>query len=198
MEKKQYKVDYTNTDSLREPPISVQLREQGKINESFEVMLSALSMEELMALKLESIVRTMRGKYFGFPLWKVFPKIIKDALLKIAVSMTTNHKDAALLLGMTAQQYYFQIMTHDVLHKQIKKSMADYVRIERLNCMTDKQYQKLQERIKKRLISRQQQNIFLHKKKAERLAYVRNHLLKGKENVRTEDSSDSGNEEVQS
>ena len=48
---------------------SNKLRNQGKSNEAFEVMLAALTLEEIIGLKLECASRLTSGKMYGFNLW---------------------------------------------------------------------------------------------------------------------------------
>ena len=48
--------------------ISRKLRKENKISEEFEVMLNYLSLEEVIALKLEAASLATGGKYFGFPI----------------------------------------------------------------------------------------------------------------------------------
>ena len=52
--------------------ISRVLKSKGKSCEEFEQMLSALSFEEIIALKLELSAKMTKGKLFGFPIWNLF------------------------------------------------------------------------------------------------------------------------------
>ncbi len=81
--------------------ISKKLLKEKKINNEFEFMLASLKLEELIALKLELAARNVKGKLFGFPIWNTTNLIIKDSLIKFALSATNSHKEAANLLGIT-------------------------------------------------------------------------------------------------
>jgi hypothetical protein len=64
-------------------------------------MLNQLTLEEIIALKLEISSRAVNGKLYGFNLWRQIPKIAKEGLLLFAVSATTNIVEAQTLLGVT-------------------------------------------------------------------------------------------------
>jgi len=80
------------------------LRQDKRITDEFEVMFSALTLEEIIALKLELSSRLFKGKFFGIPIWKSLPYIIREATLKYAFSATKSKKDAARLLGLTLSE----------------------------------------------------------------------------------------------
>jgi DNA-binding protein Fis len=80
--------------------VSKQLKYENKINELFEIQLSQLSLEEIIALKLELATREMDGKMYGLPIWKNLPTIIKDAVLKTAMNGSATPRDAARFLGI--------------------------------------------------------------------------------------------------
>jgi hypothetical protein len=77
------------------------LRQEKKITDEFEVMFSALTLEEVISLKLELSSRLFKGKFFGIPIWKSLPYIVREATLKYALSVTKSKKDAARTLGLT-------------------------------------------------------------------------------------------------
>jgi len=81
--------------------VSKKLLEEKKITSEFEVRLASLKLEEIIALKLELASRNLRGKLYGFPIWNVSSYIIKDSLIKYALSATSTHKEAANMLGIT-------------------------------------------------------------------------------------------------
>ena len=80
------------------------LRNDGKTNEKFEIMVGSLSLEELIALKLELASKTIGGKLYGLPLWYSLPDIVKDAVLKYALSATRSKKEAARFLGISISE----------------------------------------------------------------------------------------------
>ena len=76
------------------------LRKEGKLPEEMEIFISNLSLEELIALKLEISSRPVSGKLFGIPIWKSIPFIVRDAVLKTAISVCRTKVDAANFIGM--------------------------------------------------------------------------------------------------
>jgi hypothetical protein len=89
---------------------SKHLRSNNKSSDEFEFMLNKLTLEEIIALKLELSSRFISGKLYGFNLWKIFPKIAQEALLLFAVSATTNLPEAQALLGIATDDKFRQIL----------------------------------------------------------------------------------------
>jgi hypothetical protein len=80
---------------------SSKLRNQGKSNEAFEVMLSALTLEEIIGLKLECSSRLTAGKMYGFNLWSNIVDITKEALYNAVISVAKTNKEATRILGIS-------------------------------------------------------------------------------------------------
>lgn len=85
--------------------ISKELRSEKRSNEEFEIMVGALSLEEIIALKLELAAKTVNGKLYGMPLWSALPDIARDAVFKYAVSVTRSKSDAARFLGINLKKF---------------------------------------------------------------------------------------------
>ena len=79
---------------------STKLRKEGRSNEAFDVMLSALTLEELLGLKLECASRLTNGKLYGFNLWFNIVDIVKEALFNAVISITSTNKEASRVLGI--------------------------------------------------------------------------------------------------
>ena len=107
MEKKlrEYKGKYSKY-SLRN-----KLLRERKIDSNFEVILNNLTLEEIIALKLELSNLYINNKLYNFPLYKSIKYIIKESLLIFALSSTRTIKDAASVLGVRERD----------LHSEIKK-----------------------------------------------------------------------------
>ena len=84
---------------------SHKLRNQEKSNEAFEVMLSALTLEELIGLKLECASRLTNGKLYGFNLWSNVVDITKEALYNAVISIASTNKEASRILGISEQTF---------------------------------------------------------------------------------------------
>jgi hypothetical protein len=80
--------------------ISNLLKQQKRSSDEFEVMMNSLSLEEVIALKLELSGKLLKSKMYGFNLWKNTPSIVYDAILKYALSACKSKKDASRYLGI--------------------------------------------------------------------------------------------------
>ena len=85
--------------------VSRKLRKENKSNDEFEVMLNSLTLEEVVALKLEIASKAVNGKLYGLPLWRTLPNITKDAMLKCAYSITFSQGVAARFLGINVKEF---------------------------------------------------------------------------------------------
>lgn len=81
------------------------LRKKGKSNPEFEFMLNNLTLEELIALKLELTSKTLNYKLSGMKLWNSFPFICRQALVLYASSIAKSHTGAATILGIDMEMY---------------------------------------------------------------------------------------------
>ena len=84
---------------------SNKLRKEGKSNEAFEIMLSTLTLEELLALKLECSSRLTAGKLYGFNLWSNIIDITKEALYNAVISIAKTNKESTRILGINEQTF---------------------------------------------------------------------------------------------
>ena len=84
---------------------SRKLRKEQKSNEAFEVMLSALTLEEIIGLKLECSSRLTAGKLYGFNLWSNIVDITKEALYNAAISVASTNKEATRILGISEHTF---------------------------------------------------------------------------------------------
>ena len=84
--------------------IRKKLNLENKINSNFEVILNSLTLEEVIALKLELAASHVNHKLYGFPILRAIKYITKEACVMFALSATRTTKDAAALLGTTEKQ----------------------------------------------------------------------------------------------
>ena len=76
------------------------LRKDKKSNDEFEIMLNNLSLEEVIALKLELSSRSFSKRMYGIPLWSNLINVVQDAVLKYALSATRTQAEAMRMLGL--------------------------------------------------------------------------------------------------
>ena len=60
-----------------------------KITNSTLNDINNISLEDLVAIKLELSTRYLCGKFYGMPLWRITRHTVTDALLKTALSIRT-------------------------------------------------------------------------------------------------------------
>ena len=62
--------------------------------------INNISLEDLIAIKLELATRYTCGKFYGMPLWRITRHTVTDALLKTGLSIARTKKEAARFLGV--------------------------------------------------------------------------------------------------
>ena len=91
------------------------LKKEKKITDGFEIMLSTLTLEEIIGLRLELASLYINNKLYNFPIYKSIKYITKEACLRFALSATRTYGDAASFLGINESD----------LRKEIKKFKID-------------------------------------------------------------------------
>ena len=91
------------------------LKKDKKITDDFEIMLSTLTLEEIIGLRLELASLYINNKLYNFPIYKSIKYITKEACLRFALSATRTYGDAASFLGINESD----------LRKEIKKFKID-------------------------------------------------------------------------
>ena len=81
------------------------LKQDNKINDSLLICLNSLSIEDLIAVKLELCATHLNNRLYGFDIWHAMPSISRDAVMKFALSSTHSKKDAARFLGITYSEF---------------------------------------------------------------------------------------------
>ena len=90
------------------------LKKENKISRELETLISNLTLEDLISLKLEIAAKAVRGKLYGFPLMDTSKQIIKEALLKFALSASSSHKNAASILGISLAELKRYIKKYEI------------------------------------------------------------------------------------
>ena len=95
--------------------LSKKLRREERSNDEFEIMLSQLTLEEVIGLKLELASKTLDGRLFGLPIWTSLHSIVQDAVLKYTFSASRTQGEAMRFLGLKKVE----------MHKLVKKYNID-------------------------------------------------------------------------
>ena len=72
------RLKYKNYSLIKE------LKKNNLIDDQFIVICDALTLEDIIGIKVELFSRHINYKLFGFPLWKSVPDMVRDALLKVS------------------------------------------------------------------------------------------------------------------
>lgn len=99
--KKTSKKNLTTTNKS----IILKLCQRGFLNDSILTNINNLSLEDLIAIKLELSSNNLNNRLYGFDMWRNTSYIVKEALLKFAISTTNSKKDAARFLGLTYNEF---------------------------------------------------------------------------------------------
>lgn len=81
-------------------------REDKKIDEYFEIMLSNIPLEDLIALKLEVSTKTLSSPVYGIPIMENLKNIVEDAIIKFTISTTKTTSEAASFLGISQKTLF--------------------------------------------------------------------------------------------
>lgn len=77
-----------------------ELKTKNLIDDRFLVRVSNISLEDLIAVKLETLSHKINGKMYGLSLARSIKKITQEALVKYARSVCTSNQEVALFLGI--------------------------------------------------------------------------------------------------
>lgn len=93
--------------------LSKKLREENKSNDLFEVMISNLTLEELIALKLEMTYKNLDSPIYGMKLFRVLNYLVQDAVIKFALSVTPTKYRARMFLGLDSKDFRVYLKKYD-------------------------------------------------------------------------------------
>ena len=74
-----------------------------KVNKEFILILSSLSLEDLIALKLESTSRILKGRMLSHSFFTSIKYMILEAIIKYILSISERKEDLELNLGIKYQ-----------------------------------------------------------------------------------------------
>ena len=106
------KADSRSTTSTKS--VINKLTHENKINNRLLVLINNLTLEDLIAIKLELSCAHVNNRLYGLDIWHKACYIMKEALLKFAISTTQSKKDAARFLGLNYLEFKRQSDRFDV------------------------------------------------------------------------------------
>jgi len=105
--------------------IRKKLFSEKRIDSSFEAILNSLTLEEIIALKLELSASHVNHKLYGFPLIRSIKFIVREAVVMFALSATRTPKDAAAVLGITERQLKEEIEKFQIKPQECKYEVTE-------------------------------------------------------------------------
>ena len=93
------------------------LLKEKKINKEFLENLRFITLEELITLKLLVSAEAVKGKLYNFPFLKYSYDICKEAVVRFALSMSKNRKEASLMLGMKKADFIKYVKEYNLLEE---------------------------------------------------------------------------------
>ncbi len=101
-------------ESMTEYSIINKLKDQNKLNDQMLVYLNNLTLEDLIAVKLELSTNLLNHRLYGLDIWNKMSNITKEAILKFSLSVTKNKTDAARFLGITQQNFRRALKNYNI------------------------------------------------------------------------------------
>ena len=105
--------------------IANRLKSEKKINEKFEIMLSSLTLEEIIGLRLELAAKTVNYKLYGINLWHSVQDIVRDGVLKYAYSASRTKGEAAAFLGIDRSVFKKLLKKYDITNYFVKQELKN-------------------------------------------------------------------------
>ena len=81
------------------------LEREGKLTEQSQLVINKLTLEEIIAVKLELAAKSSGGFIYGLPIWNSLINIVRDATLKFALSATRTKAEAARFIGVNTENF---------------------------------------------------------------------------------------------
>jgi hypothetical protein len=94
-----------------------QLLKENKIDYEFLNKLQFIKLEELITLKLLVSCDSLKGKIYNFPFLKYASDICKESVVRFALSMSNNKREASLMLGMKKADFISYIRDYNLLEE---------------------------------------------------------------------------------
>ena len=104
--------------------ISNKLKSEYKIDDKFEVMLSTLTLEEIIGLRLELAAKTVNFKLYGISIWQNLPNIVQEGVLKYVYSAARTKGEMASFLGINKTSLKRLLKKYNITNYFIKENIS--------------------------------------------------------------------------
>jgi hypothetical protein len=99
---------------INDKSIINKLTHEGIVSQDLLVLINNLTLEDLIAIKLELSCALVRNKLYGIDFWSNSCYIIREALLKFSISVSKSKKDAARFLGLDLREFNTQYKKYNI------------------------------------------------------------------------------------
>jgi hypothetical protein len=99
---------------INDKSIINKLTHEGIVSQDLLVLINNLTLEDLIAIKLELSCALVKNKLYGIDFWSNSCYIIREALLKFAISASRSKKDAARFLGLDLREFNTQYKKYNI------------------------------------------------------------------------------------
>ena len=79
------------------------LTQKEMISNELLLLINNLTLEELIAIKIELSANHLNNKMYGLALWKKMPNITKEALIRVTYKITKSNIEGARFLGLNLE-----------------------------------------------------------------------------------------------
>ncbi len=93
------------------------LLKEKKIDKLFLEKLRFVTLEDIITLKLLVSAESLSGKLYNFPFLKYSQEICKEAVVRFALSMANNRREASLILGMKKADFINYIKQYGIMEE---------------------------------------------------------------------------------
>ncbi|MGI9312708.1 MAG: hypothetical protein ACR2O9_04135 [Alphaproteobacteria bacterium] len=94
------------------------LTQKGILSNELLVLISNMTLEDLIAIKIELSSSHLKNRLFGLDIWKKIDYITKEALMRVAISCTKSNSEAARFLGITLSDYRLNLQKFNMYEEQ--------------------------------------------------------------------------------
>ncbi|HAW79324.1 MAG TPA: hypothetical protein DCX27_06150 [Balneola sp.] len=94
------------------------LTQKGILSNELLVLISNMTLEDLIAIKIELSSSHLKNRLFGLDIWKKIDYITKEALMRVAISCTKSNSEAARFLGITLNDYRLNLQKFNMYKEQ--------------------------------------------------------------------------------
>ena len=98
------------------------LKKEKKLNDTFEAVLNNLTLEEIIALKLELSSCYINNRLYNIPIYNNLIYIIKEACLKYALSACRTKGEAARMLGLSESNFQTELKKFNIRQKKVEEN----------------------------------------------------------------------------